>query len=78
MKLHKLVFRIVALYPLVFNLTACGTIISLVENDYSIYAGVTKDLHIMQEGGIFAVPAVIDLPLSFILDTLILPVTLTQ
>lgn len=52
--------------------------ISLVEQDYSVYAGVTKDFQAMQQGGILAVLAVIDLPLSFVLDTLMLPVTLSQ
>ncbi|EXI61701.1 hypothetical protein MHD_05275 [Mannheimia granulomatis] len=70
--------RTAILLYLVLNLTACGTIISLVEQDYSVYAGVTKDFYAMQEGGIFAILAVIDLPLSFVLDTLMLPVTLTQ
>lgn len=67
-----------ALLYLVFNLTACGTIISLSENDYRVYAGVTKDFQTMQNGGILAVLAVIDLPLSFVLDTLMLPVALSQ
>lgn len=60
------------------QLTACGTIISLSQNDYSIYAGVGRDFYAIQDGGILGVLAVIDLPLSFALDTLILPVTLSQ
>lgn len=60
------------------NLTACGTIISLGKQDYSVYAGVTLDFQTMQEGGVLGVLAVIDLPLSFVLDTLMLPVTLSQ
>lgn len=43
-----------------------------------MYAGVTNDFQAMQEGGVLAVLAVIDLPLSFVLDTLLLPVTLSQ
>lgn len=70
--------KILTLLYLVLNLTGCGTIISLVEKDYSVYAGVTKDFYAMQDGGVLAVFAVIDLPLSFVLDTLMLPVTLTQ
>ncbi|WGE89845.1 YceK/YidQ family lipoprotein [Actinobacillus arthritidis] len=60
------------------NLTACGTIISLTEGDYSVYVGVSTDFKAIQNGGILSIPAVIDLPLSFVLDTLILPVTLSQ
>ncbi|AUI65460.1 MULTISPECIES: YceK/YidQ family lipoprotein [Glaesserella] len=60
------------------NLTACGTITSLAESDYSVYAGVSKDFRAIQEGGVFSVLAVIDLPLSFVLDTLMLPVTLSR
>ena len=60
------------------NLTACGTIISLSEGDYSVYAGVSKDFKAIQNGGILSIPAVVDLPLSFVLDTLMLPVTLNQ
>ncbi|AGI32585.1 TPA: YceK/YidQ family lipoprotein [Mannheimia haemolytica] len=70
--------KLVFLLYLMFNLTACGTVLSLVEQDYRVYAGVIKDFQVMQEGGIFAVLAVIDLPLSFVLDTLMLPVTLSQ
>ncbi|HGO5856968.1 TPA: YceK/YidQ family lipoprotein [Mannheimia haemolytica] len=70
--------KLVFLLYLMFHLTACGTVLSLVEQDYRVYAGVIKDFQVMQEGGIFAVLAVIDLPLSFVLDTLMLPVTLSQ
>lgn len=59
-------------------LSSCGTVFSMVENDYSIYAGVSRDLIVIQDGGILSVLAVIDLPLSFVLDTLMLPVTLSQ
>ena len=59
------------------NLTACGTITSLAKENYSPYAGVVLDFKMMQEGGILSVLSVIDLPLSFILDTLMLPVTLS-
>lgn len=60
------------------QLTACGTIISLSHNDYSVYAGVSRDFDAIREGGIISVLAVIDLPLSFVLDTLMLPVSLTR
>lgn len=59
-------------------LTACGTIVSLAEQDYTAYAGVTRDFGVIQEGGLLGVIAVIDLPLSFVLDTLLLPFSLSQ
>lgn len=70
--------KILSLAILSQNLAACGTIVSLTEGDYSVYAGVTKDFETIQNGGILSIPAVVDLPLSFVLDTLILPVTLSQ
>lgn len=58
------------------NLTACGTIASLADGDYTVYGGVRKDFSVLQEGGVFSILAAVDLPLSFVLDTLMLPVTL--
>lgn len=60
------------------NLTACGTIISLSKNDYRPYAGVRQDFKVIENGSLLSVVAVIDLPLSFVLDTLMLPMTLSQ
>ncbi len=76
MKIRFLKFIAIAIFSQ--NLIACGTIISLTEGDYSIYAGVAKDFNVIQDGGILSIPAVVDLPLSFVLDTLMLPVTLSQ
>lgn len=59
-------------------LTGCGTVLSMMAQDYSVYGGVSRDFVAIQEGGFFSVVAVIDLPLSFVLDTLLLPVTLSQ
>lgn len=59
-------------------LSGCGTLISMIEQDYSVYAGVSRDFAAMQHGGISSVAAAIDLPLSFVLDTLLLPLTLTR
>lgn len=69
-------FRVFTIFYITLNLSACGTMISLIEKDYKIYAGVTRDIYAIQEGGIIAIFAVIDLPLSFVLDTLMLPITL--
>lgn len=59
-------------------LCGCGTVSSLIEQDYRVYAGVSRDLEAINHGGIIGITAVIDLPLSFVLDTLLLPVTLSQ
>lgn len=60
------------------NLTACGTIINLAQGNYAVYGGVRNDFSAIQDGGILGVLAVIDLPLSFVFDTLLLPVSLSQ
>ncbi|AKO37416.1 hypothetical protein RZ65_05030 [[Haemophilus] ducreyi] len=59
-------------------LTACGTAISLAERDYRVYGGVKRDFETIQEGTLWSMAAVVDVPLSFVLDTLVLPLTLTQ
>lgn len=59
-------------------LNGCGTIVSMIEQDYSVYAGVSRDFSAIRDGGVFSVAAVVDLPLSFVLDTLLLPLTLSQ
>lgn len=59
-------------------LGGCGTVMSLLEQDYSVYGGVSRDFRAIQAGGVLSVPATIDLPLSFVLDTLLLPVTLSH
>ncbi|MDH2924038.1 uncharacterized protein YceK [Nicoletella semolina] len=61
-----------------FMLVSCGTIESIIENDLTPYAGVSNDLQAIENGGVVGVLAVIDLPLSFIFDTLMLPATLTR
>lgn len=74
----RLFFKWLFLVGLSLNLTACGTIISLTEGNYAVYGGVMLDFSTIQAGGLLSVLAVIDLPLSFVLDTLVLPVTLSQ
>lgn len=59
-------------------LTGCGTVLSMMAQDYSVYGGVNRDFSAIQNGGVVGVLAVIDLPLSFVLDTLLLPVTLSR
>lgn len=70
--------RLIFLICSFWLLSGCGTIISLVEQDYSVYGGVERDFLAIQKGGILSIVAVIDLPLSFIFDTLMLPVTLSH
>ncbi len=76
--MKQFLLKFIFLAFLSLNLTACGTIVSLSSGDYAVYGGVTKDLAMLQEGTILAIFIIIDLPLSFILDTLILPVTLSH
>lgn len=76
--MKPVLIKILLLVFFSLNLTACGTIVSLSSGDYAVYGGVTKDLAMLQEGTILAIFIIIDLPLSFILDTLILPVTLSH
>ncbi|OOH89769.1 hypothetical protein BMT54_05625 [Pasteurellaceae bacterium 15-036681] len=70
----KLIFLLI----LASNLSGCGTIVSIADKDYSVYSGVIRDFKAIQQGGVIGVLAVIDLPLSFVLDTLMLPVTLSN
>lgn len=76
--MNPVLIKILLLVFFSLNLTACGTIISLSSGDYAVYGGVSNDFSVIQQGGILSVLAVIDLPLSFVLDTLMLPVTLSQ
>lgn len=76
--MKQLLYKLSGLLLISFNLSACGTVLSLMENDYTPYAGVAKDLGYMREQGVFSFIVIIDLPLSFAFDTLLLPITLTQ
>ncbi|MGR6980581.1 YceK/YidQ family lipoprotein [Testudinibacter sp. P27/CKL/0425] len=57
-------------------LSGCGTIVALINpsTPYSAYAGVKYDYRMAQQWGL----PILDLPLSFILDTALLPYALTQ
>ncbi|MDP9499671.1 YceK/YidQ family lipoprotein [Bisgaard Taxon 45] len=58
------------------GLHGCGTIVKLVDptQPYSAYAGTTYDLDMAKQWGL----PILDLPLSFILDTALLPYVWTQ
>ena len=74
----KNVYKFICFTILWMNLTACGTIINLSKGDYIVYSGVKNDFSAIQNGGFLGVLAVLDLPLSFVFDTLLLPVTLSK
>lgn len=63
---------------LLCNLTACGTVSRLAAQDFQVYGGVVADFEAIQNGGVLGALAVVDLPLSFVFDTLLLPVTLSR
>ncbi|OOF77649.1 YceK/YidQ family lipoprotein, partial [Rodentibacter caecimuris] len=54
-----------------FALSGCGTVVKLVDpsEDYTAYAGVAYDLEMAKKWGL----PILDLPLSFLLDTVLLP-----
>lgn len=66
--------------------TGCGTVIGLATDDASpVYAGVVADMRGLELaandanghrfGRLFAIPAILDAPLSFAVDTALLPFT---
>lgn len=52
-------------------LSGCGTVVKLVDpiEHYTAYAGCAYDLEMVQQWGL----PILDLPLSFLLDTVLLP-----
>lgn len=53
------------------TLTGCGTVVKLIDSSekYTPYAGAAYDLEMAQKWGL----PILDLPLSFLLDTALLP-----
>ena len=70
--MKKTIFILTAL----FVLSGCGTIVTLVNptEKYSAYAGVKYDLDMASRWGL----PILDVPLSFLLDTVLLPYVWTQ
>ncbi|OOF39365.1 hypothetical protein BKK47_06970 [Rodentibacter mrazii] len=68
----KIAFILTAL----FALSGCGTVVKLVDpsQDYTAYAGVVYDLEMAKQWGV----PILDLPLSFLLDTVLLPYAWAQ
>ena len=57
-------------------LTGCGTVVKLVDptEKYSAYAGTKYDFDMAKKWGL----PILDLPLSFLLDTALLPYALAE
>lgn len=66
------------LLAVVAQLCGCGTLVSLSAQDYTAYGGVLRDFELIRSGGVMSVLAVVDLPLSFVFDTLLLPLTFSH
>ncbi|OOF57593.1 YceK/YidQ family lipoprotein [Rodentibacter myodis] len=59
-----------------FALSGCGTVVKLIDpsEKYTAYAGAAYDLEMAQQWGL----PILDLPLSFLLDTVLLPYVWAQ
>ncbi|THA07245.1 lipoprotein [Rodentibacter pneumotropicus] len=70
--MRKIAFILTAL----FVLSSCGTVVKLVDpsEDYTAYAGVAYDLEMAKKWGL----PIFDLPLSFLLDSVLLPYVWAQ
>ena len=68
----KIIFILTAL----FTLSGCGTVVKLIDptEKYTAYAGSAYDLEMAQQWGL----PILDLPLSFLLDTVLLPYAWAQ
>ncbi|OOF54559.1 hypothetical protein BKK56_09305 [Rodentibacter genomosp. 2] len=67
-------FKIIFILTALFALSGCGTVVKLVSQDYTAYAGVAYDLEMAKQWGV----PILDLPLSFLLDTVLLPYAWAQ
>ncbi|OOF85018.1 hypothetical protein BKG93_05545 [Rodentibacter ratti] len=68
--------KIALILTALFALSGCGTVVKLADpsQDYTAYAGVAYDLEMAQKWGL----PILDLPLSFLLDTVLLPYAWAQ
>lgn len=64
------------LLPFIVMLSGCGTVVKLIDPTapYTAYAGTQYDLEMAGKWGL----PIIDLPLSFLLDTALLPYVWSQ
>ncbi|KGQ69997.1 hypothetical protein OA57_07945 [Chelonobacter oris] len=69
-------YKFLSLSLFCLTLSGCGTIVTLINpaTPYSAYAGVKYDYQMAQRWGL----PILDIPLSFILDTALLPYALAQ
>lgn len=63
-------------FTALFFLSGCGTVVKLIDpsEKYTAYAGSAYDLEMAQQWGL----PILDLPLSFLLDTVLLPYAWAQ
>lgn len=64
------------IFTALFALSGCGTVVKLIDptEKYTAYAGAAYDLEMAQQWGL----PILDLPLSFLLDTVLLPYVWAQ
>ena len=70
------IFKTLLFSTALFTTSACGTVVKLVDptEPYSPYAGTTYDFELAKRWGL----PILDLPLSFLLDTALLPYAWSQ
>lgn len=68
--------KIALILTALFAVSGCGTVVTLIDpsENYTAYAGVAYDLEMAQKWGL----PILDLPLSFLLDTVLLPYAWAQ
>ena len=68
--------KIIFILTTLFTLSGCGTVVKLIDptEKYTAYAGSAYDLEMAQQWGL----PILDLPLSFLLDTVLLPYAWAQ
>lgn len=68
--------KIILIVTALLSLTGCGTMVTLLNptQPYQPYAGTKYDMEMAKRWGL----PILDLPLSFLLDTALLPYALSQ
>lgn len=72
----RVIIKTLFIFTALFALSGCGTIVKLIDptEKYTAYAGSAYDLEMAQQWGL----PILDLPLSFLLDTVLLPYVWAQ
>ena len=73
---YRTIKRIFVIFSLLLLLNGCGSLVGNFYQKDTYYAGVQKDFEFMKKEPLIIPLAVVDLPLSFIADTLIIPLVL--